>query len=44
MCTNCILAVGALVGAVALAKSGGLGGAKTALVAFASSYLFKRPR
>jgi len=44
MCTACIAVLGTFVGAVAAAKSGGLGSAKTALVAFASQYLFLRGR
>jgi len=36
------MALGTLVGGVALAKAGAFGSAKTALAAFAASYLFPR--
>jgi hypothetical protein len=42
MCTVCVMTFGSFVGAVALAKAGGLAGAKVALVAFATTYLMRR--
>lgn len=42
MCTSCILTLGGFLGAVALMKAGGLGGAKTAIVTFATTYLVRR--
>jgi hypothetical protein len=44
MCTSCILAVGGFLGAVALMKAGGLGGAKAAVVAFAAGVILRRGR
>lgn len=42
MCVYCYMALGAVVGGVALAKAGSLGAAKTAVVAFVSHYLLLR--
>jgi hypothetical protein len=42
MCSVCVVTLGSFVGAVAVAKAGGLAGAKMALVAFATTYLIRR--
>ena len=44
MCTTCLITLGGFVGAVAALKRGGLGGAKTAMVTFATSVILRRPR
>jgi len=42
MCGCCFLALGTVVGGIAIAKAGGFGSAKTAIVTMMGSYLFRR--
>ena len=42
VCGVCVLALGTVVGGIAVAKAGGFGAAKTAIVTMMTNYVFRR--